>query len=348
MTIYRRRILALLALVPIFINAACGDSEPDPSSQYLVYKEVNYDANVGRIVRVDAEGANRQVLFQGPADFYSPLFVAPDNRILFLFTNGWQLLPAAGGTPTPFTTPAAYNVNEKPVWAPDGASIAWIVSPLENPYTRQIAIAATGSATYQVITPDSLEVLASNWSPDGSHLVFSALDINRGAYRLFTVSRTGTEVRRLTPDSIQDAVLASWSPDGDRIAFLYGDIWTVAPDGSDIDRVTEGGAGIPPAGFTSGPWWSPDGRNIASSIASTNRMFRVNVASGTVTDLTRAAPPFSPISPDGSTLLYITAFDHGNGEIWGTVGVAKANGTDGIMVSGDTVRTADPAWLSEP
>jgi Tol biopolymer transport system component len=120
------------------------------------------------------------------------------------------------------------------------------------------------------------------YSPDGSQIVFeSDLGQYPAAEGLYLSDADGSNRRRLTrmPESMIFDQDPTWSPDGTRIAFLRvrsGDgfrgragkwwghhyqaaIYTVAPDGSDLRRITAWGRDV------GAPDWSPSGRRIVAT-----------------------------------------------------------------------------------
>jgi Tol biopolymer transport system component len=70
----------------------------------------------------------------------------------------------------------------------------------------------------------------------------------------------------------------AWSPDGKTIAFVSGEIWLIAPDGSNLRRIGEPGA------F---PAWSPDSSEIAYMVLTGGHwLIRIlSLASGSTRDL---------------------------------------------------------------
>lgn len=89
-------------------------------------------------------------------------------------------------------------------------------------------------------------------SPDGATVAYVS---DRGGYdaRLWLVDSDGADPRTIGPTFGVERL--SWAPDGSRIAFTgdfrAGKVYTIAADGSDLDKV------VPRAIF---PAWSPNGR----------------------------------------------------------------------------------------
>jgi Tol biopolymer transport system component len=130
-------------------------------------------------------------------------------------------------------------------------------------------------------------VSAPSWSPDGGQLVFTrvgyldAPPTGRPAaqkHALFIVDADGTDLRHLVPVDLA-GVDARWSPDGTRIAFtsavetlvindvtgvrdmshVESDVFTVRPDGSDLQRHTDDGQSHLAS-------WTADGRLVVTRI----------------------------------------------------------------------------------
>ena len=97
-------------------------------------------------------------------------------------------------------------------------------------------------------------------SPDGNWVAFRSEGERED---VFVVRTDGSELRQLTDDDAHDRGL-KWSPDGKRIAFYSDreggahDIWSIAPDGSDLRKEIESGERS--LWF---PRWSPDGTRIS-------------------------------------------------------------------------------------
>jgi TolB protein len=104
------------------------------------------------------------------------------------------------------------------------------------------------------------------FSPAGTHLVFTRFSegYNDGPAALFLLELSDDQPTRLTPQEDQDNVNlpgAAWNRLNDRILFASDrleshDIWRIAPDGTDMSRITVHSG--PPVYIE--PSWSPDGQ----------------------------------------------------------------------------------------
>ena len=97
-------------------------------------------------------------------------------------------------------------------------------------------------------------------SPDGKKVIYQvgyySVKKNKGHQVLFIMNIDGTEKQLLTK-SAQSETDAAWIEGGQRVAFLRGgQIWTMAPDGTDYKQLSVECEGI--EGFK----FSPDGKKI--------------------------------------------------------------------------------------
>ena len=101
-------------------------------------------------------------------------------------------------------------------------------------------------------------------SPDGKWVAYGVatpdLDANHLVKNIWIVAAAGGDARQLTQGGSDER--ARWSPDGKSIAFLSSregtaQLYTVAADGGDGDKVTSLSAGA------DNELWSPDGKSIA-------------------------------------------------------------------------------------
>lgn len=181
------------------------------------------------------------------------------------------------------------------------------------------------------------------WSPDGSRIAYFhwekhedpvdddptyptglyVLDLTTGERRLVAEGLT------LTPD---------WRPDGERLAFAAGDIFTVAPDGSDLRRVTEHGNAFFPR-------YSPDGMTLSYGRSGTHEevgLWFAHLADSTLTKFGFGASP-ADWSPDGRRIVYEgpQGEAEGGNQIW----TADTSGTNRIQLT-ENASTINryPSW----
>jgi len=165
--------------------------------------------------------------------------------------------------------------DEHPAWSPDSTRIAFErdVGPFDNGVPRYYGIwiaAADGSGARQLTQFDAdsgWEDHSPSFSPDGRQLVFmrdgNHLD-NLDLASIWTIGVDGKDQRlvyRLPANRHGGGGNARWSRDGSRILFsdvslfeppaypFVPEIFTVRPDGTDLQQLTEGYF----------PAWSPDG-----------------------------------------------------------------------------------------
>ena len=141
-----------------------------------------------------------------------------------------------------------------------------------------------------------------------------------------------TSNRRRLAESLGFDLSPVWSPDGSQIAFISNrlfegeayegiyKIYTMAPDGSNVNRLTQ----FPGASYISPPVWSPDGQGIAfvshpNSRTREGRLYATQLHNPELAELsdTVSQPTWSPdskriafLKPDGPTAdLYVTQSD---------------------------------------
>jgi TolB protein len=107
-----------------------------------------------------------------------------------------------------------------------------------------------------------------SFSPDGKRIVYTFSwaqgTPHAGQRAVFVMNADGSGQHRLTPWKMGAGDYPRFSPDGSRIVFRAGyedgpggDLYTMRPDGSDVEQLTHGLPGMLSAAY------SPDGRYIA-------------------------------------------------------------------------------------
>ena len=131
-----------------------------------------------------------------------------------------------------------------------------------------IIATGTGDAIRLTTPPAGASDQNPAFSPDGSHIVFTRFEkgYNIGPAGLFLLDMSTMRSTRLTPWEDQDNVNlpgSAWNAVRNRIVFASDranadDLWRIAPDGSDFNRITSHSG--PP--WYIEPSWSPDGQWI--------------------------------------------------------------------------------------
>jgi Tol biopolymer transport system component len=129
------------------------------------------------------------------------------------------------------------------------------------------AVDVTGTSIFR-LSFDPAEDRNPVWSPDRMHIAFASTR-DAGKSQIFVMDCDGSDVIQLTKGP-NAAASPAWSPDGTRIAYIQTDdivdgekmagssqdIYSMDPDGTHIERLTNAGTN------KSGLAWSPDGKTM--------------------------------------------------------------------------------------
>jgi Tol biopolymer transport system component len=204
-----------------------------------------------------------------PALDWSPVW-SPDGQHLYFSSNRggtmnvWRVAinertGVVQGDPEPVTAPSGWSGLMS--FSRDGSAMAFASLEWRSTLLRQgfdsAREALTGPPT--PILKGSRPIRDHDISPDGQWIAFNE---SRTQEDLFVARTDGTQYRRLTDDAARDRGPA-WSPDGSRIVFYsdrggHYDLWSIHPDGSHLEPITEGSSG----NFAV---WSPAGDRLAFS-----------------------------------------------------------------------------------
>jgi len=165
-----------------------------------------------------------------------------------------------------------------PAWSPGGQQIAF-QAKRDTGWHWDIFSIDTASLEERNLTrtPDVDEEVPI-WSPDGKQIVFQVSHLGRS--NVFVMNADGSNRRQVTqgPSGVANETPA-WSPDGSRIAFASNrhqnlsleinntlaayDIYTIRPDGSDLQRITFASDSVHAVRW---PSWSPDGQQLVAEM----------------------------------------------------------------------------------
>jgi Tol biopolymer transport system component len=202
-----------------------------------------------------------------------------------------------------------------PAWSPDGAWIAYTLSP-------------TGAQPATAAAPQP------NPGPGAGGGAVGPAGTSSGA-SIWIIHPDGSGKRQLSAKDTT-AILGAWSPDGTKLAFASG-----SGPASDIHIATITDSGLAnevtiaaDAANDWGPSWSPDGTRIAfvSNRSGNDDIWVASVAGGPTTQLTTASGgDWVPVfSPDGSRIAFVSDRS-GNPEVWSMA----ADGSDARNLSND-------------
>jgi TolB protein len=241
-----------------------------------------------------------------------------------------------------FSTETGSSWNSEPVWAPDGARIAYTHATLgeDNKFVSSIVILdiERGEETMQAgQSIGSTHLLNSHpgWAPEGERLVFTN---PAGIW----IANPSSESARAIVRGQQGATAPVWSPAGDRIAFESDasgrrDIWFVPSQGGDPVRLPEEGA------MRTGATWSPDGKRIAYAWRQRGNddIWIVRPDGGYTRQLTRhvGEDRMPSWSPDGRLIAFVSNRT-GNDEIW----IVPVEGGEPTQITRNPAEDVDPHW----
>ncbi|HEV8564087.1 MAG TPA: hypothetical protein VGR41_04185 [Actinomycetota bacterium] len=212
-------------------RSVAGDSSPSGRIAYML-ATVDMVGSGDRIdlYWVDADTENVSPLLEGPDIAISPSWSPDGSQVAFAMDEpggsayDLYVMNADGSD----LLHVGGGTVRSAAWSPDGTSIAYtdLLTTQDNPDSAGVyVVAADGSGAHQILRGYWESV---SWSPDGARLLLAGHPANEEhacppeCGDLYTVAPDGTGLLRLTADDPYEHV-ASWSPDGSRIAFGRSD-----------------------------------------------------------------------------------------------------------------------------
>lgn len=248
-----------------------------PNGQTIAY--YNRIGSAAHIRLVDPQGNHQRALTHGEGYDANPTW-SPDGRQL-AFTRSpegmrgtWDLyvMGVDEAEPQRITTSTEREMHAS--WSPAGDYIATL--RMDENGSDVYLIKPDGTGARRLTETEDRE-FHPKWSPDGQYIAFdSGPSEERNIYYVEVATGVIHQVTELTGG--RRAAAPAWSPDGTLIVFALhtddtSDLYTVRPDGSDLNRLTD-----TPSLSEGGPFWSPDGQYIAFHA---NRSLYVMQADGT-------------------------------------------------------------------
>jgi TolB protein len=222
------------------------------------------------LAMIDYDGFNPMPLTKLQSISLSPVWSPVDSSLAFTsFHQGYpymfRIYPFNPRRVTPEVLSAWPGINTSPAWAPDGRTVAMVLSKTGNP---EIFALRVGTSDFKQLTNHRAIDTDPTWSPTGREIAFSS--DRSGTPQIWVMDAEGASTRRLTFGSQFDTQ-PRWSPRGDTIVFTRRtgggfDLWAIAPDGSNARALTKG------EGSNEGASWAPNGRHIVFSSSRNGRV----------------------------------------------------------------------------
>jgi len=211
----------------------------------------------------------------------------------------------------------AHDLNESPVWSPDGNSILFVDGKAA---ARELKILDLQNGSETFLTNNDYAEAYPDWSPDGKWIAYTIKDSD---CNIWLIAPTGGERIQLTDQSTIE-IAPHFSPDGKLVSFIsdqdgYFNVWAIAISGGSPFQITfnkdQGKINL-------GHCWSADGKYIyyCRTIRGIRNIWKISVQHGRqeqltfYTSATEHVSRGSRISTDGIELFFATY--ERTGDIW--------------------------------
>ncbi len=330
-----------------------------PDGNYLLYVKAERRQNVRTLFQVSVLGGDsRQLIY----DIDSPVSFSPDGKKL-AFVRGYlkeqeQVLVTANADGSGEERMVVRRAPERagfqrPVWSPDGKTIAFIVSGTDSQgYYINIDELSVADKVERKISSDRWRNITSiAWLADGSGLLASARDrasLAGSPNQIWHISYPDGKARRVTNDLNYYTELSIAADAPMVVATIMNkssNIWIV-PE-AEVSKATV----VPVSNFSGneGVAWAPDGRILFSSTERENRDIWISNADGSnAKQLTfdPGADLYPSVTPDGRYIV----FESNRGNKWG-IWRMNIDGSNSVALvenageSGAPVASLDSRWV---
>lgn len=299
-----KRLFAVLTVSGVCVAALVGvpaHAAFPGSNGRIVFDNLGSSASEIYSVRPDGSGLRQLTNFPPGSWAWQPRVSADGRTIVFIVSADGEndqlwLMRSDGTHERPLTDETEWS-HGGAGFTPGGGRIVFSrCGPYVRPYyTCRIVSVLRDGTGMRTVVGGRWHPIEAVVSPDGSTIAYIS---DKGGYdaRLWLIDAGGADERTIGPTFGVERL--SWAPDGSRLAFTgdftSGSIYSIAADGSDLDRVVPGGL------F---PAWSPNGRWLVY----------LNERSG---DLERARP-------DGSDVRTVVSANAVRGITFSDWGVAR-------------------------
>ncbi len=221
-------------------------------------------------------------------------------------------------------------------------------------FTASAASAADRQPLTVPTTPDSVRVLLfkegvqyayPRWSADGSQILYQSNE--SGSWQIYVMNADGTGIRQLT-DHDSNNNYPDWSPDNTRLAYVSDrtgneEVYVMSMDGTGLANLSNN------PGRDIHPYWSPDSRFILFNSNRDNpsslSVFRIAADGSNLTRLsaTNDVETCARLSPDGSRIVLLRAFEQINDEVF----LTDPEGANPINLTASNAAEGWPCWTPD-